>query len=153
MKMKQRRILNSLSIDFCEDERNYDDYLAHKVREIQSSAKQLLEFSGKNGYSIILSGMESFLAASILADAFIPVCLIVAQNNSLAQKEAELLDRRYDDVIIEQVNPLPIQQLVSETVEKSLFIDSRADYSPQQLSSRIFMTLQYALSKDMSQDV
>jgi len=150
MKMKQRKILNRIAIDFCEDGRDRKDYLACKIKEIQSNAKHILERSGKKGYSIVLSNdTESFVAASILADAFLPICLIVPENNSMAKKAAEILNQRYDDIMIQYINPLPLVQLVSESIEKGILIDTCDDYSAKQLISRIYMTLQYALSKDM----
>ena len=150
MKMKQRKILNNIAIDFCEEGRDRRDYLAEKIREIQSDAKHILERSGKKGYSIVLSNdTESFVAASILSDAFLPICLIVPENNSMAKQAAAVLEQRYDDIMVQYINPLPIMQLVSEAVEKGSFIDSCDDYSAKQLLSRIYMTMQYALSKDM----
>ncbi len=150
MKMKQRKILNTIAIDFCEEGRDRQDYLSKKIKEIQSDAKHILERSGKKAYSIVLANdMESFVAAAILADAFLPIMLIVPENNSMAKKAAEVLEQRYDDIMIQYINPLPLVQLFSETVEKGIFIDSCDDYSAKQLLSRIYMTLQNALSKDM----
>lgn len=154
--MTQRRILNSISLDFKRDRQTSDEFLKKTIERTCSGIREYLELSRQDGFILGLSGgLDSFVCAALIANAGVKVHLLMLPNGTQSDISdsiecADALIKRFGDLVsVEEVNIAPAFAGMCKTLYASELFDESNKYSLGNTAARLRMVTQYALNKDL----
>ena len=157
MRMKQREILNAISLDFKRDNQSQEQFLDAKIAQIKHDAREYLLSVDMKGYLLGLSGgIDSYASAALLADATHEcgkeIRLLLLPNHTQAdiadsQECAAALTSQFSNVTVETVSIGKANDGMIAEIAQSELYNSKDRYSVGNIQARLRMVTQYALAR------
>jgi len=154
MRMKQRKILNDITVDFARDGQSQEEYIEYKIATITEALADYLRITGLKGYILGLSGgVDSFVVGALAAEAVKAVggtLILLLMPNGVQSDIADSIAARdvllaMDNVVAETISIENAYAGVVKDIENSEFYTG-SKYALGNIQPRLRMVEQYALA-------